>query len=519
VDDARRKRLTLLAAILGSSIVFIDGSAVNVALPALRDDLDAGLATQQWVVEAYLLTLGALLLAGGSLGDIKGRRRVFIWGVNAFGVTSVLCALGPSGGVLIAARALQGIAGALLVPSGLALITASFDEDERGAAIGSWTAWTGVAVVIGPLVGGLLVDALSWRLVFAINVPLVLVTARVIAAVPECYRDEQARPVDWTGCALVTAGLGAPVFALIQQPSLGWGHPAVAGGLAMGALSLTLFALHERRTTYPLIPGFLVRIRNFAYGNLATFAIYAGLSGSTFLLGIFLQQVAGYSALAAGAVLLPVTILMFLLARRFGALADRIGPRLPMTVGPLVAAAGLALLLMVDERGDFATQVLPGVVVFGLGLSITVAPLTAAVLQAADDSDAGIASGINNAVARVSGLVAIAVIGTVVSASFARNLVVSIPVDSATNERVQAVLEDSDRLALGHPDSLASVREPERSILTQELDDASVKAFHLGIAVSAALVAAGGLFSAAGIRGYGRSGSRAQAAAAAESAT
>ena len=330
-DRTPAKRLTLLAAILGSSVVFLDGTVVNVALPAIREDLDTGLAEQQWIVEAYLLTLGSLILVGGSLGDILGRRRVFVWGLVGFGLTSALCAIAPSAELLIVARALQGIAGALLVPSSLALITAMFPGDERGAAIGSWTAWTGIAFVLGPLGGGALIEFVSWRWIFAINVPLVLATLWLVrAGVPESRDEEAPRRIDYLGAVLVSLGLAGPVFALIEQPTYGWSDPLVFVPLVAGLALLALFVWHERRTDHPMLPLSLFRSRNFAIGNLATLLIYGGLGAATFFVTIFLQQVAGYSPIAAGLSLVPITLCMWLLSRRFGALSDRIGPRLLM---------------------------------------------------------------------------------------------------------------------------------------------------------------------------------------------
>ena len=421
--ESRAKRLTLLAAILGSSVVFLDGTVVNVALPALRSDLDTGLAEQQWVVEAYLLTLGSLILVGGSLGDVLGRRRVFVWGLVGFGVTSLLCAVAPGAVPLIAARGLQGVAGALLVPSSLALITAVFPDDERGGAIGSWTAWTGIAFVVGPLGGGLLIEFVSWRWIFAINVPLVLATlALVRAGVPES-RDEQAsRKIDYLGALLVSLGLTGPVFALIEQPVYGWSDPLVWIPLVAGLAMLGAFIWHERRTDHPMMPLSLFGSRNFAVGNLATLLIYGGLGAMSFFVIIFLQQVAGYSAVAAGLALLPITILMWLLSRRFGALSDRIGPRLLMGLGPIAAGLGMIWISRLGDDIQYLTDVLPGVVVFGVGLSATVAPLTNTVLGAVPQHNAGVASGINNQIARVASLLAIAAVGAIVAAAFESSL-------------------------------------------------------------------------------------------------
>ena len=461
--DARR--LTLLAATLGSAVVFLDGTVVNVALPAIREDLDAGLESQQWIVEAYLLTLGALLLVGGSLGDLFGRRRVFSLGLLGFGLTSLVCAVAPSSEVLIAGRALQGLAGAALVPASLALITANFPESERGAAIGAWTAWTGISFVIGPLGGGALIEFVSWRWIFAINLPLAAVTLWLAQRVPETREEGEDRRVDWTGAALCALGLGGPVFALIEQPRYGWADPLVwAPGLA-GLALLALFVVWEGRTSHPMLPLGLFRERNFAVGNLATLAIYGGLGVATFLLTIFLQQVAGYSAIAAGVALMPITACMWVLSRRFGALAGRFGPRLFMGLGPVVAGLGMIWMSRLDASVSYPGDLLPGILLFGIGLSATVAPLTTTVLAAAGEHHAGAASGVNNAIARVASLLAIAVVGLVVSA------------------RYEAAGGTGEPLSAGSPAAVS----------------ASVSAYRSGVGLAGGLVVLGGLLSLAGI--------------------
>ena len=450
----RGQRFTLVAAILGSGVAAIDGTIVNVALPAIQADLGGGLQTQQWVSNAYLLTLGSLILIGGSLGDIYGRRRVFALGVGAFGVLSLACAVAPTVETLIAARALQGVAGALLTPSSLALIAAAFSERERGAAIGSWTAWGGIAVIVGPLVGGLLVDQASWRWIFAINVPLVLVTLVLArAAVPDAPTVK--RRVDFVGAALCALGLAGVVFGLIEQPRFGWGSPVIVISLLGGVVAFGSFVVYEQRASHPMLRLDLFERRNFAVANLQTLTIYAGLSVLFFFLFIFLQQVAGYSALQAGLTTIPVTVTMFALSRRLGALADRYGPRLFLSAGPLIAAAGILLFLRVGLEASYVFDLLPALLLFALGLAATVAPLTATVLADADESDAGIASAINNAIARVAGLIGIAAIGALVAST--------LPGDTfAPNPQ-------------------------------------SVDAFHQAILVCAALVAGGGIVAAFGI--------------------
>jgi EmrB/QacA subfamily drug resistance transporter len=415
----REERLVLLAAILGSFVAFLDMSVVNVALPAIRRALGGGIAAQQWIVDAYLLTLSALILIAGSLSDLFGRKRVFVVGLVGFGAASLLCALAPGTTFLIVARGLQGVAGALLVPSSLAMIMSRFEGEAQGRAIGTWTAWTAISFLVGPLLGGALVDAGagggalsgSWRWVFAINVAPIAATLLVLARLPPDPARASARTVDVRGAALCAAGLGALTFALIEQPRAGWGAPGVSISLVAGAGVLAAFLLWERAAPAPMLDYALFRGRNFAVGNLATVAIYAGLTAATFIVTLFLQQVVGYRALAAGLALLPITLITFFLSPRFGHLAGRHGPRLYMSAGPIAAGVGLWLLGRMGPHPGYARDVLPGVVVFGLGLAATVAPLTAAILGGVDERHAGVASAINNAVARVAGLLAIAAVG------------------------------------------------------------------------------------------------------------
>jgi EmrB/QacA subfamily drug resistance transporter len=478
----RQKRLTLAAAILGSAIVFIDGTVVNVALPAIRDDLHAGLATQQWVMESYLLMLGSLILIGGSLSDLFGRRRVFTIGVVGFGVTSALCAVAPTAGLLVAARGLQGLAGALLVPSALAVIIATFHEQERGAAIGSWTAWGGVSTLIGPLLGGVLIQATSWRLVFAISLlPVAAALYLIRRYVPSDLDQTVHRHVDVPGAVLCAVGLAGLVLALIEQPAYGWSSALVSTSLVVGVAGLVMFVLQERRSPDPMLPLGLFRRRNFAIGNLATLSVYAGIGSATFFLPVFLQQVAGYRPVEAGLALLPVTIVMFVLSKRWGALADRLGPRFFMGAGPIVAGGGLLLLLRAGTDAPYLGTILPAMLVFGLGLSLTVAPLTAAVLAGVEDEHAGVASGVNNAVARVAGLLAIAAVGAVVAAQFGSTL----------DETLRTVPQGLRSRPLTVPAGPAPVRAAAQ--------DASVDAFRAGILAAALLTALGGAVSAVGI--------------------
>lgn len=408
----KQQRLALLIAISASFVAFLDGSVVNVALPAIMRDLGGGLALQQWVVDAYLVTLGACMLLAGSLSDLYGRQRILMLGLIIFGAASVLCAAAPSGSVLIAMRALQGIGGALLVPSSLAIIIASFSGEAQGKAIGTWTAWTGMAFLFGPLLGGLFVDTASWRLVFAINIIPIATTLWLLEKLDMPREaNEPGTGLDTVGALLGVFGLGGVVYGLIEQSRYGWSSSVVLVSLIVGVVLLGIFLWHEQRVKAPMLPLQLFTIRNFSVGNVATFSIYAGLSIATFLLAIFVQQVGGYSAFQAGLALLPVTILMFVLSPRFGALAGRIGPRWFMALGPIIAAIGFMLMLRVDARVSYATQLLPGILVFGTGLSVTVSPLTTAVLGAIASRQAGIASAVNNMVARVAGLLGIAALG------------------------------------------------------------------------------------------------------------
>ncbi len=404
-------RGTLLATVLGSGLVFIDGTVVGIALPAIADDLGATTAGLQWTVNGYALTLAALLLLGGSLGDRFGRRRIFLLGTVAFAVASLLCALAPSAGTLVAARALQGVGGALLTPGSLAILQSTFTHDDRARAIGAWSGLSGAAGAVAPFLGGWLVEAFGWRWVFGINLPLAaLVVVVAMRWVPESADPAASPHLDVRGTVLAAVGLGALTWALTAWSERGRLDAAVAGVGVAGLAAMAAFVLAEARSDHPALPLGLFRWRPFAATNLATLLIYGALSGAFFFLPITLQVVTGWSPLAAGISSLPVTVLMLLLSARAGALGSRIGPRIPMTVGPLVAAAGIALLSGIGTGTDYLTGVLPGITVFGLGLVLTVAPLTATALAAAPDHLAGVASATNNAVSRVAGLLAVAVL-------------------------------------------------------------------------------------------------------------
>jgi EmrB/QacA subfamily drug resistance transporter len=495
---SRQQRLTLIATILGSTVVFLDSTVVNVALPAISRGLDVGLAGQQWVVEAYMLSLVSLLLVGGSLGDQFGRRRMFTIGLVSFGATSILCAIAPSAGLLIGARALQGIAGALLVPGSLAIVAASFEGESRGRAVGTWTAWTGIATVVGPAGGGALIGLLSWRAIFWVNIPLIAVTvALTLHSVKESRDPDAFRGIDWLGIALSAAGLGGPVFALIEEPTHGWSDPLVWVPLVAGIACFALFVLHEARTRHPMLDLALFRIRNFAVANLTTLAAYAGLIGGLFFVGLFLQQIVGYSPLEAGLATTPISVILFVLSPRFGKLASGVGPRLPMTAGPIVGGLGLLLLLRVGADADYATEVLPAILVFGLGLSATVAPLTATVLDSVEERHVGVASGANNGIARVAGLLAIAILGAVISAHFGSAL------DSELGSRplspaAKTAVSEAKEQPLGRPKT-GDLAVAEAARLGSAADGASTSAFHLGIGIAGILMIVGGVVSGFGI--------------------
>ncbi len=413
---AQVKRWTLVTCVLGSSIVALDATTVNLALPAVERDLGGGLATQQWVVSAYALTLGALMLVGGSMGDVFGERRIFLAGVAGFGLTSLACAIAPTALALIVARGLQGVAGALLTPAALAVIIATFEPHERGRAIGIWTAWSGVAAVAGPVVGGQLVAAAGWRWVFVANLPLVAITSALVLRWVPPSGHRRTRRLDLLGAGAAALAVGGPAFALIEQPQRGWGSPGVLGPLLLGASGLVAFVARERSARDPMLRRGVLGRHNVVVGNLETVGVYAGLAAVLFLLALFLQEVGGWTATEAGLATLPTTLMLFALSRRFGALADRFGPRVFMGAGPLVSAAGLLLLLRVERDVNFVGAVLPALLAFALGLSMTVAPLTATVLAGVAEEEAGIASAINNAVARIAGLTGVAALGPLVGA-------------------------------------------------------------------------------------------------------
>jgi EmrB/QacA subfamily drug resistance transporter len=405
----------LAVAILASFVAFLDGSVVNLALPAISREFDGGLALQQWVVDGYLLTLGALILVAGAISDAFGRLAVLRTGLVVFTVASLLCALAPSGWVLIAARCLQGVGAAFLVPSSLAMINARFSGADQARAIGTWTAWTGMAFVIGPLLGGVLVDALNWRWIFGVNIVPLAITLYLTSKLPDAeFVADRSSKIDVVGAVLNAVGLTGTVYALIEQQRFGFSHPVVLAALVVGVGCLIAFPWWERRTPHPMMPLHIFAARNFAAGNLATVFFYAGVSLGTLIVVLFLQETAGMSATEAGIATLPIPVLSFFLARWFGTLAGRHGPRLYMAVGPLVAAAGYLLMATTERPFNFWTQLLPGLVVFGVGLAMTVSPLTSSILAAVDQAQSGIGSAVNNAISRIAGLIAIAFTGVIV---------------------------------------------------------------------------------------------------------
>jgi EmrB/QacA subfamily drug resistance transporter len=410
-------RWIVAVSVLGSGVAFLEATVVNVALPEIGRDLGADTGSLQWTLNGYLVTLSALILLGGSLGDRLGRRLVFNIGVVWVTLASAICALAPSVELLIAARVLQGVGGALLTPGSLAIIEATFRPEDRARAIGAWSGLGGVAAAVGPLLGGYLVDAVSWRAIFLLNIPLgVFVVVMANRHVPETRDPTAVGRLDYPGAFLAVVGLASATYALIGASSGAGATTVLVSGTA-GVLGLAGFVVTERRSANPMMPLSIFASRQFTAANLVTFAVYAALGGVFFLLVAFLQISLGYSAIAAGAASLPVTVLMLLLSPRAGALAQRIGPRLPLTIGPLLIAAGMLLMTQIDRGDLYATSVLPSVLVYGLGLAFVVAPVTATVLAAADDRHSGVASGVNNAVARVAGLIAVAVLPLVAGLS------------------------------------------------------------------------------------------------------
>jgi EmrB/QacA subfamily drug resistance transporter len=481
----------LAATILGSSMAFIDGTVVNVALPALQSSLNASVVDVQWVVEAYALFLAALLLAGGSLGDHFGRKRIYAIGVVLFALASIWCGLATNINQLIIARAVQGVGGALLVPGSLAIISASFDEDTRGQAIGTWSGFTAITAAVGPVLGGWLIENVSWRAVFFINAPIALVVlVLVFLHVPES-RDEESGRLDILGATLGTISLGAIVYGLIESSRLGFGNPAIVAALGCGVLTLIIFLFveaHLGKAGNPMLPLKLFRSRNFSGANLLTLFLYAALSGTLFFFPLDLIQVQGYTATAAGAALLPFILIMFLLSRWSGGLVKRYGARLPLVIGPIVAAVGFALFMLPgakDAGKSYWVTFFPGAVVLGLGMAISVAPLTTTVMSSVKANRAGIASGINNAVSRTAGLLAVAVLGIVMLQTFNRQLDQRLQLLQITPELRQAIDGQRSKLAAAElPKNLDPALGQE---LKQAIDQAFVAGYRRVMAVSMVL--------------------------------
>ncbi len=491
-DESRARRWTLIAMILASGIVFLDGSVVNVALPAIDRNLGAGLTGLQWIVNGYTLILAAFLILGGSLGDHYGRLRVMLCGLLGFGVGSVACGLALGSGALIAARLVQGLAGALVVPGSLAILTAVYrDDEERGRAIGAWSGASGITTVLGPFLGGWLVDALSWRWIFFINVPFIAVAAWLIwRLVPETRDPHAPRRLDWPGATLTIAGLGGVAFGLTEGPSLGWRAPLVVGSLVGGVIALIAFVIVEARSAAPMLPLRLFRSRVFAGTNLATLGIYAALSGASFFLTIYVQNTLGYSALAAGASFFPLSLIVLALSSRFGQLAGRHGPRTFMAGGAGLVALALLLLVRVGPGVSYWTTIFPAILILGLGLALIVAPLTTAVMGAVPSDNAGIASAINNVASRVAGLLAIAALGVVVSLAFNATLA-----DRTRDLAVSPAISAQLAVARRDPSGARPVADLDPAVAAA-ITDAATASFRQAMIVNAILAALGGLAAA-----------------------
>jgi len=476
----------LTVTIIGSGMTFVDGTVVNVALPALQASLGATMAEAQWVVESYSLLLSSLILIGGVFGDRFGRRRVFAIGVIVFGAASAWCGLARSATELIVARGVQGIGAALLVPGSLAILSAEFAEGERGRAIGTWSASTAIMAAVGPVIGGWIIETFSWRGIFFLNLPLcVAVLPLLFRFVRESRDEESPARLDWPGTFLGAAGLGAVVFALIEAGQVGFAHPRVWAPGIGGVLCLAGFAWIESAVRDPMVPPRLFRSRTFSGANLLTLLLYAALGGALFFVPFHLIQIHGYTATAAGAALLPLITLIFLLSRWAGGLVDRFGSRGPLVIGPAVAALGFALLAALGTGDTYWTGYFPGLVVLGFGMAISVAPLTTTVMNAVETRQAGVASGVNNAVARTAGVLAIAVFGVLVFGRFRAGLADRV-VEIGTTPAIETFVQDAGThiAAAGVP---ADLPASTATALREAVDDAFTTAFRLAMLAAAIL--------------------------------
>ena len=484
----------LAATILGSSMAFIDGTVANVALPAVQASLNATVIDVQWVIEAYSLMLTALLLVGGSLGDRYGRRRIFLIGVALFSIASAWCGFATNIRELILARAAQGVGGALLVPASLAIISASFPAEARGRAIGTWSGFTAITAAIGPVLGGWLIEKISWRAVFFINLPLAAIVLLIsLYRVPESRDPDENERLDWPGAALTTIGLSALVYGLIESSRLGFGHPAVWSTLICGCFFLSAFLLFETRVRNPMLPLSLFRSHDFSGANLITLFLYAALGGTLFFLPLNLIQVQGYTPTAAGAALLPFILIVFLLSRWSGGLVERYGAKLPLVIGPIIAAAGFALFAVPGVGASYWTKFFPAAVVLGLGMAVSVAPLTTTIMNSVPENRVGIASGINNAVSRAAGLLAIAVLGIVMLHVFNHSLdrrLTEIDLPAPVKHSV-----DAQRINLAAAAIPEEVAASTRVVLRQTIDESFVDGFRRVMLVGAGLALASGMIS------------------------
>ena len=492
----------LAATIIGSAMAFIDGTVVNVALPEIQARLGATAVDAQWIVGSYALFLAALILVGGSLGDHYGRKRIFSLGIVLFAAASVWCGLAGSPEQLIVARAVHGVGGALLVPGSLAIISASFDEDRRGRAIGTWSGFSGITAAIGPVAGGYLVENISWRAAFLINVPLaIIVLWLVFRHVPES-RDPDARRLDIPGAVLTTAGLGGVVFGLIESQSNGFGDPLVLVSLALGGAALVAFVLVERRSREPMMPLSLFRSRNFSGANLLTLFLYAGLGGALYFLPFNLIQVHGYSATAAGSAFLPFIMITFVMSRWAGGLVTRYGAKLPLMIGPTIAAAGFVMYALPGTEGSYWTTFFPAVVVQGFGMALVIAPLTTTALNSVSGRHSGLASGVNNAVSRTASLLAIPVLGIFVFVAFSSSLDARVAELNLPQGALQQL--EAEKVDLGGAEAPEGLDSETAAAVERAVDEAFVAGFRVAMFVAAGLALASAVAAAIMIEGKGR---------------